>query len=318
MKTILLTGSEGNLGVYVQSSIQAQLPDARVIRVTHREQENVPADMYVGDLRDSVFVSKLFKEEPIDYVIHLAAQAYNATGFKEHAFDLMAHDIDIQTALLSHATGVKKFIYVSSALVYESSEEAPFTEDQTANIPAPRSSYGLTKFFGEKAVEAFSMQYGVPYTIWRPFNIVSPLEQHEKEGGHVFVDFYRKIFVEHQQVIEIFGNGNQVRCFTWVEDVADAIVHFLLDPRTDSKVFNLGSSEPKTLRELCTTMVEIGKGCGLLPDEYMPEIAAGGTFAGVDTQQRIPSLAKIEQELGWGAKTSFRDTFTRFITDKNS
>ncbi|HEV7121681.1 MAG TPA: NAD-dependent epimerase/dehydratase family protein [Candidatus Paceibacterota bacterium] len=318
MPAILLTGSEGNLGSYLRASVSAAFPRARIIRVARRPADGLPADVHIGDLRDAQFVSGLFKKEDIGYVIHAAAQTYNAIGFKKNAYGLMAHETGMLTTLLDHASSVKKLVYLSSALVYESSEEAPFTEDLTARIPAPRSSYGLSKFYGEKLVEAFHAQHGVPYTIWRPFNIVSPLEPHLQEGGHVFVDFYRKLFVEHQETIEIFGSGDQVRCFTWVEDVADAMARFLADPRTDNQVFNIGSGEQKTLRDLCAAMVEIGVQEGLLPQGYAPQIESGGTFSGVDTQRRVPSLLKIEQALGWNAATSFRDCFTNFIRDKSS
>lgn len=318
MATILLTGSEGNLGTYVRASLAARHPDLRIVRVARTMREGLPEDVYIGDLRDPAFVADIFTKEKIEYVMHLAAETYTAKGFRERGYDLTSNDLFILLNVLNRSSDVRKFIYGSSSLVYESSEEPPFTEDQVGRIPPPRSSYGMTKLMGERAVEALHAQFGTPYTIWRPFNIVSPLEPHTPEGAHVFVDFYRKLFVERQQEIEIFGSGSQMRCFVWVEDIAEALAAHLDDPRTDQEVFNIGSTEAVSLRDLCALMIDIGKEQGLLPPEYEPKITGGGTFAGTDTELRIPSLAKTEHVLGWRAHTPLRECFTKFITQKSA
>lgn len=316
MPSILLTGSEGNIGTYVWKALEARYPDARIVRVAHHGNET--GGIFVGDLTDDAFVRRLFSEQDITHVVHLAARTYNAIGFKKDAFGLIDNDARSLLSVLRAATKVEKFVYLSSALVYESSTDAPFTEDQTERMPPPSSAYGITKLFGERVVKAYGAQFGIPYTIWRPFNVVSPLEPHDRDGGHVFVDFYRKLFVEHASTLPIFGNGQQIRCFTWVEDIADAIAAFLYDPRTDNEAFNIGSSETKTLFELKDALVDIGKTRGLLDASYDPKIETGETFGGVDTGRRIPSLDKIRDMLGWEAPTGFRACFERFILAKQS
>ena len=199
INTILITGSEGNIGTYLVQSIRLKYPEARIIRVGLKEggEEFLPEDnLYLGDLRDNKFVDKIFAENKIDYVIHAAARLYGVAGFNSDVYGILSNDIKCLLNVLDHAKDVKKFVYTSSSMVYESSEKVPFTEELTEEIMPPKSSYGLTKFFGEKAVKFFNQQHGLNYTIWRPFNVVSPLESHERESGHVFVDFYRKIFVE--------------------------------------------------------------------------------------------------------------------------
>ncbi len=312
--TILVTGSEGNIGTYVCRSLRETIPGTRIIRVSH-SQRPTEADLYVGDLKDPRFVHDLFQKTRPQFVLHLAAQRYSASGFRDAASDLFDNDVSILQNVLRESRAVRKFIYLSSALVYETATSVPFTEDMTESIPPPVSSYGLAKMFGERAVRLFSKQHGIPHTIWRPFNVVSPLEPHDSDG-HVFVDFYRRLFVEHVPELEIYGNGAQVRCFTWVEDVAQAIAAYVEDTRTDNQTFNIGGDEPVNLLELADLMLELGHEKGVLPPGYTPAIRSGGTFSGVDSEKRIPSLASIATTLGWKPKTGTRECFSQFIDYK--
>jgi len=317
--TILITGSEGNIGTYLVRYLQKTRPDFKIIRTKLKEKEDEPFkkdNLYIGNLSDNAFVKRIFEENKIDYVIHAAARLYGVAGFNKDVYGLFDNDIKCLLNVLGNSRSVKKFVYFSSSMMYESSEKTPFTEELTEEIQPPKSSYGLTKFLGEKAVKFFNQQYGTTYTIWRPFNVVSPLESHEREGGHVFVDFYYKIFIDQEPKIEIYGNGQQVRCFTWVEDVIKAVADFLTDERTDNQIFNIGSSEPKTMIELKEMLVEIGKEKNILPSDYNPETVTGNKFFGVDVQLRIPNTEKIQRVLNWKCETDFKSCFEKFIEYK--
>lgn len=317
--TILVTGSEGNIGTYVVKNLCFKYPQAAIVGVSLEKgvnDFNHNFHLYKGDLRDGKFVDRIFKENKIDYVIHLAARLYGVAGFNKYVYDILSNDLKCLLNVLDKSKDVKDFVYFSSSMIYESSDRAPFNEELAEEIMPPKSSYGLTKFLGEKAVKFFSQQYGIDYTIWRPFNVVSPLEDHRREGGHVFVDLYRKIFVERNQKIEIYGSGKQVRCFTWVEDVAQGIVEFLFSDKTKREVFNIGSSEPKTVIELANMLIKIGKEKNILPSDYNPEIITGSRSFGVDVQLRIPDVSKIKRRLGWECKTDFKACFEKFIDYK--
>lgn len=317
-----MTGSEGNVGTYMVKRIHELHPDWRVIRIAYTKTPGrtkvLPNEkLYTGDLVDLLFVQRIFSEQVIDYVIHAAAKAYSFKYFKEAPYSLLRHDNTILMNVLDAAQKIKKFVYLSSSTVYESGNESPFTEEMTDRIPAPTSLYGQAKLFGEQLVRAFTQQTSVPYTIFRAFNIVSPLEPHDTGDGHVFISFYKKIFADRATTIEILGNGDQIRCFTWVEDVANVIVDTLDDERTKNKILNIGNTESITLRELLEKMINIGKKLKLLPSEYRPTILTGGAFQGVDSQRRIPSVEKIEKLLGWKPVTDLERCFTQFIADKN-
>jgi len=319
MPIILITGSEGNIGTYLVKRLKETKPNFEIIRVGHKKIDDNPGEkekIYIGDLTDEFFVKKIFSENKIDYVVHAAARSYGSAGFKEEAFTLFKNDAQSLLNVLNQSWQVKKFVYLSSVLVYDSADKTPFTEELTEEIMPPKSALGLTKYFGEKAVKFFNQQYGVKYTIWRPYNVVSPLESHEHSNGHVFIDFYRKLFIEQTPKIEIYGDGQQVRCFTWVEEATNTIADFITDQRTDNQIFNIGGNEPKNIIELKDVLLQIGKEKNILPADYNPEIITGNQFFGADVQLRVPSAAKIKKMLDWTCQTSFKECFEKFIEHK--
>ena len=123
--------------------------------------------------------------------------------------------------------GVPKVVYISSSMVYENCA-GTVKEDVVNDVTAPYTEYGLSKFVGERLSVAFSKQYGIDYTIWRPFNVITPYEKSEGEQGisHVFADFVKEILVHRNCHIPILGDGDQVRCFTWIDEVAQAIADY--------------------------------------------------------------------------------------------
>lgn len=314
MNTILVTGSEGNIGSYIVRRLSEKYPEAKIIRVGRKTRQ--VKDYYAGDLRDPSFVKHFFSDYVIDYVIHAAAEIYDAAVYKSSPYDIFTNDVSSLLNVLNASRNVKKFVFLSSATVYEGSDEVPYKEELTEKIGFPISPIGQAKFCAERAVMAFSKQYGVLYTIWRAFNVVSPLEPHNSAGGHVFVDFYRKIFVDRTPQIEVFGGGRQIRCFTWVEDAAAGIADFLQAPQTDNQIFNIGSTTQTTLLDLLKLMISIGKRKNLLPPDYEPEISTGKEFHGVDSKVRIPDVSKLEQVLGFKAGTNLATCFEKFIEEK--
>jgi UDP-glucose 4-epimerase len=315
MSSVLVTGSEGCIGPYLVAALHRHLPSLRVIRLrrggdpTDGDREAVA----VGNLNDDAFVRSLFAREDIRFVIHAAGTRYSAAVFQERPFDLFDNDLGALLALLRHGAQLEKFVFLSSATIYERVGVTPMPEEATESWPPPVSPFGISKGAAERMIAFFSRQTKVPHTIWRLFNIVSPLESPQSSSGHVFIDFFRKIYLERQPVLEIKGDGKQSRCFTWVEDVASAIAVALLDARSNDQIFNLGHEVPHSMMQLAETLLAIGHRKAYLPAAYSPEITTGGTFFGVDSQNRVPDVRKVRETLGIDCPTTFESTFERFV-----
>ena len=254
---ILVTGSEGSLMQYVIPVLLKQ--GHKVIGVDNfarygEIERKRNYDFVRGDLTNTDFVNSLFANEDIDGVIQAAALIYGVGGFNKYPADILSKDIVLHQNILwaMQKYNVKKIAYISSSMVYERCNNHPSKEEDAFNSSIPSTDYGMSKLVGEKLCMAFARQYGIKYVIWRPFNIITPHESAEKEQGlsHVFADFIQNLLIEKKNPLPIFGDGEQVRCFTWIEDIANAIGNFSFESKTDDEIYNLGNPEPISMKDL--------------------------------------------------------------------
>jgi nucleoside-diphosphate-sugar epimerase len=201
-------------------------------------------------------------------------------------------------------------------MVYERCTTLPHREEDTESTVIMSTSYGLSKYIGERVVQSFHEQYGINYVIWRPFNIITPFEAPEEEGfSHVFSDMVEKILVQKQDPVDILGDGEQIRCFTNIYDVADAIARFSLDEKANNQVFNIGNPEPITIKELASKIVNLGKKFNLLPEDYNLMFSHQPIYAD-DVKKRIPDVSKIKRVFNWEAKIKVDESLEAYIRHK--
>lgn len=253
-----------------------------------------------GDLTDPIFVDEIM--EGIDGVVQAAALIYGVGGFHKYPADILAKDVvlhqNILWAMKKHS--VDKMAYISSSMVYERCQEHPSKEEHVMQSLIPSTDYGLSKLVGERLCMAFHKQFGIKYVIWRPFNIITPYESAEKEQGmsHVFADFMNNIVVKKMNPLPIIGSGDQIRCFTWIDDVAKLIGEYSFDEKTDNQEYNIGNPEPISMKELALLMYE---GDEPLEFETVREYSD-------DVMIRIPDVSKAIQELGFEPSVKVKES----------
>jgi UDP-glucose 4-epimerase len=300
---ILVTGSEGSLMQWVIPKLVEDGHEITGVDNFFRYGRSERAREYEfveGDLTDEALVKDVMRDK--DVVIQAAARIFGVTGFHKYPADILNRDVLLHQHITWQAKeqGISKVVYISSSMVYERCETVPSYEEEVDEQRVPYTDYGLSKLVGERLCRAFWQQYGLDYTIWRPFNIITPLEEAEEEQGiaHVFADFIYRLLVEKNNPMPILGDGKQVRCFTWIDDVASAIASHLDDPRTSAESFNLGNPRPTTMKELAQKIFDLGKKRGFdmpgekLEFEHLP-------IYGDDVRVRIPSIDKARSVLGW-------------------
>jgi nucleoside-diphosphate-sugar epimerase len=290
--------------------------------------EYVDQDLSVG--YDTYMKSLVIKA---DYIIQAAARIYGIGGFNEFEADILSYDVNIQHNLLSYLgfmAGLKNartfapqspiniphVIYISSSMVYETCPyvEGGSYEDQVEEFPAPKTAYGLSKYVGERMLKHYNKQYGIPYTIWRPFNIITPHEPADKTDigvSHVFADFIENIIVQKKNPLPIIGDGSQIRCFTWIEDVASGIADNLENPKTVNETFNLGSTDAYTMRMLAKAIKVAAHHYGISDDKPL-EFETVKTFKD-DVLIRIPNVEKAKNILGWKSTKSAYESVTECV-----
>jgi nucleoside-diphosphate-sugar epimerase len=254
--TLLITGSEGSLSQWIIDKIANQyhivgVDNCSRYGLTDRKRNY---EFVIGELCDQPCVDAIFQKYKPQYVLHCAAQIYGVVGFHKYSADILGSNATSTQCVLSAAAkhSVKKVAYLSSSMVYERATQFPLTESMTDWLPCPHTGYGLSKLFGERLLIEYHQQYDMNYVIWRPFNLITPLEPIENEPGiaHVFTDFIKKIAIDRCESVEIFGDGNQVRCFTWINDVANIIAHRSWSDDTDKQIYNVGSETPTRIIDL--------------------------------------------------------------------
>jgi UDP-glucose 4-epimerase len=314
---ILFTGSEGSLGqIVIPEFINAGHEVVGIDNLSRygAAEKKRPYRFSQGDLTDTAGVRGIFARDDYDLVFHAAAIIYGVVGFHKKPADILGDNNLMTMNLLKYGQGhIGKFVYLSSSMVYEMCRQWPHKEEDADSSPVMSTSYGLSKYVGERVVRSFHEQYGMTYTIWRPFNIITPFEAPQEEGvSHVFADMIRKIIIERQQPLEVLGDGQQVRCFTSIFDVAGAIARFSLDKRSDNEIFNIANAEPITVIQLTELIAELGKEMGVLPQSYKLEYRHLPIY-GDDVRRRIPDVSKIKRVFGWEAKTKVRESLRQCI-----
>jgi UDP-glucose 4-epimerase len=307
---ILVTGSEGSL-------MQAVIP--KLIAAGHTvigiDKCGPHADHMPYQFIEQDIVQMTGKWHfNVDMIIHAAATIYGVGGFNAFCGDILGNDLVMTRNMLNIAAlnDVKKFVYLSSSMVYERCNGPVGGVEEylvdMGDFPVPFTDYGLSKFTGERMVKAYSKQYGLKYVIWRPFNIITPHEMAKGVPGyaHVFADFFHAILVKKSTTVPIISPGVQTRCFTWIEDVADAIVDHSVYAEG---AYNIGSNEEISMMDLLKMIwVESGRDLSQLTFDFKPCIIN-------DVMKRKPNVEKIKIDLDWEAKTNLKTSIRRCLAE---
>ena len=299
---IVVTGSEGSLMQAVIPRLLAEGHTVLGIDNLYRYGKKSPAagidyEFVQQDLIDRERVFELTKGA--DAVLHAAAKLYGVLGLLNYRADILGDDTAICSNILQAcvANKIQHVVYMSSSMVYDSCVQdinVPLTEEMTDSCPLPKTDYGLSKLVCERMVEAFRQQYGISYTIWRPFNIVSPHEESMTEIGfsHVLPDFVNNIVIRRLNPLPIIGNGEQIRCFTWINDVADIIAQQSFSEPARNQIFNVCNVEPTQMKDAARLVYKLAIGN---PDNL--EFHTSTDYVH-DVKIRIPTIAKLQQALG--------------------
>lgn len=317
---VLITGSEGSLMQWTIKHLLEQGHDVLGVDNYARYEDydvtkvvsNDEYDFQQVDLTDPEATASLVGE--VDAIINAAALIYGVKGFHEYPADILSNDVTVHRNILEEARkhDIERVAYISSSMVYEQ-DDPPHHESDIWETQIPSTDYGLSKVVGERYSMAFAEQYGLEYTMWRPFNIITPYERGEDEPGqsHVFADFLRKILVEQQNPMEIFGDGEQIRCFTWIDEVAETMATHSFSEAARNEAFNLANPEPITMKELARRIFQKGKERGMVDGE---ELAFDHVpIYDDDVKERIPSVDKAKRKLDWDPQIKVNDALDRCI-----
>ena len=326
---VLITGSAGFIGGYVVQELLDKGYEVIGIDnlskygdVTRSFDSATNYEFVNGDVQDVELMTKLMHD--VDHVIAGAALIGGISYFHTYAYDLLAKNeriiastCDAAIATLQAGRPLKKVTYLSSSMVFESTDRWPSVEGDERKVAPPLSSYGFQKLAVEYFARAAWDQYKLPYTIVRPFNCVGIGERRalgdvEIASGnvklamsHVVPDLIQKI-LKGQDPVHILGEGTQVRHYTYGGDLAQGIVLAMESEKAFNEDFNLSTAVSTTVLELAETIwTKINPGKQL---RFQNE----NSFQ-YDVNKRIPSVEKSKQILGFEASTSLSEMLDEVI-----
>jgi UDP-glucose 4-epimerase len=296
---VLVTGAAGTIGQAVTRRLLDD-PDWEIRASDQREMPEwiaASAEVHSGDLRDRS--EALRAAAGCDHVIHLAAIVGGIANFHQLPYTLTDVNSSLYNGVIGAAveTGVERFVYVSSSMVFENAQLFPTPESYLPECPVPTSAYGFSKLAGEHWVRAAHDEHGLPFTICRPFNAYGP------GIAHAVPDLIRKCLAlpSDDAPLPIFGDGTHTRTLTHVDDIADGIVTAMAAPAGLNEDFNISAGRELTVAQIAEI---IWNACGRDPGKFALE--TGPSFE-VDVVRRWPDVSKAEDVLGWKAKIEVED-----------
>ena len=328
---VLLTGSQGFVGSYICNELLANgyevvgvddLSKYGELTRAHDSHPNFKLYKYrIGGDYDTLHID-VFHEKP-DIIIAGAASIGGISYFHKYAYDLMANNESIlirtfKSALNGFKEGfLKRIVVISSSMVYENSDQYPTKESDLLKCPPPSSTYGFQKLACEYWAKGAWEQYGLPYTIVRPFNCIGVGEEDSIQDSeimsgnvklmlsHVVPDLINKA-LKGQNPLHILGSGNQIRCYTNGRDLARGIRLAMESEKAINEDFNISTPVATSVLELAQMVrekVNPGKSFEYVCDEPFK----------YDVQKRIPDVTKAKEILGFEANITLSESIDEVL-----
>ncbi|WP_027418281.1 NAD-dependent epimerase/dehydratase family protein [Crocinitomix catalasitica] len=251
----LVTGGAGFIGSHVVDQLIANGHEVIILDdLSGGVIDNInPAAIFCkGSITDVTLVNELFKEYNFDYVYHLAAYAAEGLSHFIRKFNYENNLIgSINLINVAVNFNVKCFVFTSSIAVY-GQNELPYHEGQ---FPNPEDPYGIAKFAVEMDLKNAKSMFGLNSIIFRPHNVFGARQNIGDKYRNVVGIFMNQLL--KNQPLSVFGDGNQSRAFTAIDDVAPFIANAVNIDAAYNKVFNIGSDNPITIIELIAALNKI-------------------------------------------------------------
>lgn len=314
MSKILITGGAGFIGYFLTQRL-AENPDNQIVVVDNLTRGRIDSEfeileslpntkLVVGDLTQTKFLASL--DTDFDYVYHLAA-VIGVQNVMEHPDKVLFVNALTTLQLFEHLKNMrnlKRVLFSSTSEIYAGTfqhfgipvptpEEVELTLD---DITSNRTTYMLSKMYGESIAHNYGRQYGIPYTIVRYHNVYGP----RMGFKHVIPELFWKVMA--QNTVEI-ASPNHTRAFCYVDDAVTLTIGAVESLSGDSKTFNVGNSrEEIKIHDLAERISEI------VPKDI--HLIRGNDTPG-SPERRCPDTSLIEECLGYGAEINIDEGLRR-------
>jgi len=295
----LITGGAGFIGSHLSDALVARGDSVVVLdNFTTGSKENLSnvtgsVAVVSGDILDSALVTKLVGES--DFVVHLAA-ALGVFNIVNKPLESLTTNLKGTEVVLEAAAKFNKPILVASTSeIYGKNNKVPLNEEDDRIIGHPlksRWSYSEAKAVDESLAYFYFQEKGLPKSLVRFFNTVGP-----RQVGHYGMVVPRFVSAAvNGEVLNVYGSGEQIRCFCHVSDAVRALLLVMDSDKAIGEVFNVGNNEQISIMDLAKKVIAVtGSSSAIEMMDYEKAYPAGFE----DMERRVPDISKIKRVLGW-------------------
>ena len=256
--------------------------------------------LYRNDIRDRESVKRIFEENNIDIVMHLAAMAGVRPSIENPVLYQEVNCMGTQNILEEmKAHNVKNLVMASSSSVYGNCKEVPFKEDMIVDFAI--SPYAATKKANEVMTHVYHKLFDMNVIMLRFFTVYGP-----KQRPDLAINKFTRLMLEDKE-IPMFGDGTTSRDYTYIDDIVDGIIrscNYVENNNDVYEILNLGNSSPVSLKEMINT---IGQAVGVEPKIKQLPMQPG------DVDRTFADISKAKELIGYNPKTSFKEGIENFV-----
>ncbi len=316
----LVTGGAGFIGSNIVEELLHRGEKVRVLdNFSNGKKENLSFvlnpqgdtnrgdfELIEGDIRSLSDCRKAC--EGVDYVLHQGALGSVPKSVNDPAtYNEVNISGTLNMLLAARDAGVKRFVYASSSSVYGgagSDSDSEITSVAEIMMPDPKSPYAVSKLVGEYYGRVFYQIFGLETVSLRYFNIFGPRQDPHSEYSAVIPKFMKALL--NKQRVTIYGDGEQTRDFTYVNNVVSANIQACLaSEEACGQAFNIACGRRLSINQLYKELVKL---LDLDSLNLTPIYAAPRTG---DVRHSLANISKARSILGYDPKTDFRDALAK-------
>ena len=256
--------------------------------------------LYRADIRDRQAIKKIFDENKINIVMHLAAMAGVRPSIENPILYQEVNCMGTQNILEEMKEHhVKNGVFASSSSVYGNCKEVPFREDMVVDFAI--SPYAATKKANEVMAHVYHKLFNMNIIMLRFFTVYGP-----KQRPDLAINKFTRLMLEGKE-IPMFGDGTTSRDYTYIDDIVDGIIkscQYCMDNKEVYEILNIGNSSPTTLKEMINT---IGQALGIEPKIKQLPMQPG------DVDRTYADVSKAKKLIGYEPKTTFKQGIENFV-----
>lgn len=262
--------------------------------------DNPNYKLYEIDLRCKSDVEKVFRENKIDVVIHLAAMAGVRPSIENPILYQEVNCIGTQNLLeVMKEYGVKNLVMASSSSVYGNNKKVPFKETDIVDYAI--SPYAATKKSNEVMTHVYHKLFNMNVIMLRFFTVYGP-----RQRPDLAINKFTRLMLNDEEVT-MFGDGTTSRDYTYIDDIVSGIyssINYVLNNKDVYEIVNLGNSSPVSLKEMINTIAEVLDKEPKIKEMPMQQGDVNITYA---------DITKAKEMLNYDPKTPFKEGIEKFV-----